>query len=318
VLGLHPVVAFLVGAILTPTDPIVASSIVQGPLAKKALPARLRHLLSAESGANDGLAVLFVLAPILLLTHLAGPAEAWALEALVRKAVLSVLFGAALGYVAALVFAWASDHDDMEVASHMGYTLALAILTLAAGELLHLNGVLAVFVAGIAFTLRTDSSRQKEEENVQEAVNLFFTLPAFALLGLVLPWEGWLKLGWKGLLLAGLVLALRRLPAVFLLRRWLGGMRAPRDYLWYGWFGPIGASAAFYAAEAHERTGLTEVWDVATLVIVASLVAHGVTSGPWARAYGRRAGRLAAGDERGASGGDQGKEERSAKGSAQA
>ena len=42
--------AMLAGAAITPTDPIVASSIVTGVVAKENLPGRLRHILSAESG----------------------------------------------------------------------------------------------------------------------------------------------------------------------------------------------------------------------------------------------------------------------------
>jgi sodium/hydrogen antiporter len=55
-LGLPFWAAMLVGAVITPTDPVVASSVVTGGVAERNLPSRLRHLLSGESGANDGLA----------------------------------------------------------------------------------------------------------------------------------------------------------------------------------------------------------------------------------------------------------------------
>lgn len=60
VLDLPLVVAFLVGAIVTPIDPIVASSIVTSASAEEHLPPRIHDNLSGESGANDGLAYLFV------------------------------------------------------------------------------------------------------------------------------------------------------------------------------------------------------------------------------------------------------------------
>ena len=53
-LGVPFWVAMLVGAILTPTDPVLASTIVTGERAKDNIPGRIRHMLSAESGANDG------------------------------------------------------------------------------------------------------------------------------------------------------------------------------------------------------------------------------------------------------------------------
>ena len=63
---------------------------------------------------------------------------------------------------------------------------------------------------------------------------------------MALPWEGWLELGWGGLLLVAAVLLLRRLPAVLALRPLLGPLRSKgKDVLFLGWFGPIGAAALY-------------------------------------------------------------------------
>jgi sodium/hydrogen antiporter len=72
ILGLPFWVSVLVGAIITPTDPAVASSIVAGGVAERKLPSRLRCAISAESGFNDGLALPFVV--------LSRVAEAWAVS----------------------------------------------------------------------------------------------------------------------------------------------------------------------------------------------------------------------------------------------
>ena len=72
ILGLPLWVAALVGAIVTPTDPVVASSIVAGGVAERNLPAKLRNAISAESGFNDGLALPFVVLPVLVLTEPPG------------------------------------------------------------------------------------------------------------------------------------------------------------------------------------------------------------------------------------------------------
>ncbi len=65
ILGLPFWEAMLVGAILTPTDPVVSTAVVTGKVAERYLPARIRNALSAESGANDGLAYPFVWLPML-------------------------------------------------------------------------------------------------------------------------------------------------------------------------------------------------------------------------------------------------------------
>ncbi|CAG8765485.1 12619_t:CDS:2, partial [Cetraspora pellucida] len=43
----------LIASCITPTDPILANSVVQGSFAEKYIPSNVRHLLSAESGVND-------------------------------------------------------------------------------------------------------------------------------------------------------------------------------------------------------------------------------------------------------------------------
>jgi NhaP-type Na+/H+ or K+/H+ antiporter len=68
ILGVPLLIALLIGAAICPTDPVVASSIVTGGLARKHLPDRFRYGLSTESAINDGLAYPLVLLPILLLT----------------------------------------------------------------------------------------------------------------------------------------------------------------------------------------------------------------------------------------------------------
>ena len=77
---------------------------------------------------------------------------------------------------------------------------------------------------GIIFDEVVSSSDQAEEERVQEAVNRFFSLPIFILLGTVIPWAGWFQLGWSGLVLVIAVLFLRRLPTLLLLRPLLPGL----------------------------------------------------------------------------------------------
>ena len=161
--------------------------------------------------------------------------------------------------------------------------------------MLGLDGVLAVFVAGIAFNVV--ASRGPEESTdalerkgrLQEAVTRFFDLPIFVLLGMALPWEGWLELGWGGLALAVAVLLLRRLPGMLALRPLLGQVRGRADALFMGWFGPIGAAALYYATLGLRETGTEEVWVVGSLAICASVLAHGITATPLTALYGRRA-----------------------------
>ncbi len=289
VLGLPVWVALLIGAVITPTDPVVSTTIVVGTVAEQNLPDRLRHTLAAESGANDGLAYPFVLLPILWLTH--PPAEAlqhWLTQTLLWEVGAAVVLGALLGASAGRLLAWAEAKQSIEQTSLLASTLALSLLVLGAAKLAGTDGILAVFVAGVAFDLVVSGSDRAQEERVQEAVNRFFTLPIFVVLGLALPWEAWGELGWRGLVLAGSVVLLRRLPAVLALRPLLGHLGRLPEALFVGWFGPIGIAALYYASLAQRRVGAEEAWVVGSLIICASLLAHGLTATPFTRAYGTR------------------------------
>jgi sodium/hydrogen antiporter len=64
-----------------------------------------------------------------------------------------------------------------------------------------------------------------------------------------------------------------------------GGVNA----LFLGWFGPIGVAALYYANLSLKETGIEAAWTVGSLVICASILAHGVTAAPLTKLYGRRA-----------------------------
>jgi len=188
ILGLPFWVALLVGAVVTPTDPVVASTIVTGNMAEENLPERIRHTLSAESGADDGLAYPFVFLPILMLAH--PPEEAlvdWLTRVVLWEVGGAVIAGALMGYAAGRLLEWAEAKDTIEHTSFIAYTLALSLSVLGAAKLIGTDGILAVFVAGIAFDMAVRGSERAQEQRVQEAVNRFFILPIFVLLGLTLP-----------------------------------------------------------------------------------------------------------------------------------
>jgi NhaP-type Na+/H+ or K+/H+ antiporter len=289
ILGLPFWVAVLIGAIVTPTDPVVASSIVAGGVAERNLPAKLRRAISAESGFNDGLALPFVALPVLVLSE--PPREAlshWLTHTILLEITAGAAVATLMGYAAGKTLRWAEANETMERTSLLTISLALSLTVLGVTELLHLNGVLAAFVAGVVFNWAGSSDAKESQEDIQEAISRFFDLPIFVLLGMALPWEGWLELGWKGPVLVAAVLLLRRLPSVLALRPFLGPLRSStKDVLFLGWFGPIGAAALYYAAFSLRETGIEEVWVVGSLIICASVLVHGVTATPLTKLYGK-------------------------------
>src|ERR687897_338586 len=276
ILGLPFWVAVLIGAIITPTDPVVASSIVAGGVAERNLPSSLRCAISAESGFNDGLALPFVVLPVLVLTEPPGEVLGhWLTHTVLVEIVGGAVVAALMGYAAGKTLRWAEREETMERTSLLTVSLALSLSVLGVTELLHLNGVLAAFVAGLVFNFAGSSDAKESQEEIQEAISRFFDLPIFVILGMALPWEGWLELGWGGLLLVAAVLVLRPLRS------------KGKDGLFLGWFGPIGAAALYYAAFSYRETGIEAAWTVGSLVICASVLVHGITAIPLTKLYGR-------------------------------
>lgn len=286
VLGAPLTLAVLLGACLAPTDPVLASSVVTGQPAEQHLPARMRQVLSEESGTNDGLALPLVLLGVaLVLGQSLGHA---ALDGLYQVGV-GVAVGLVAGLVAGRAVTYALRHSDVDQGASLVFTLVLAIGVLGIARVLHADGVLAVFVAGLAYNHTVADVEIGPQNTVDEAVNRYLVLPLFLLLGLELPWSEWADLGWRAAVLPLAVLLLRRLPVLLLLARPLG-LRL-RDAVFLGWFGPVGVSALFYLTFS-EHEGVTDprLWTAGTLVIAASTVAHGITAAPGRRSYRRLAG----------------------------
>lgn len=285
VLGVPVALAALLGACIAPTDPVLASSVVTGKPAEEHLPARTRQLLSAESGTNDGLALPLVLLGIALVAG--GSVGRAALDGLYQVAV-GLAVGMVIGVVAGKAVTYALRHSDVDQGASLVFTLVLAVAVLGVARVLRADGVLAVFVAGLAYNAVVADDEVGPQNTIDEAVNRYVVLPLFLLLGIELPWSQWADLGWAAVVFPLAVLLLRRLPVLLALTRPLG-LRL-RDAVFLGWFGPIGVSAVFYLMfSAEEGVRDPRLWAAGSLVVAASTVVHGVTAVPGRHLYRRAA-----------------------------
>ncbi|WP_299951159.1 cation:proton antiporter [uncultured Modestobacter sp.] len=285
VLGVPLALALLLGACIAPTDPVLASSVVTGQPAEEHLPARTRQLLSAESGTNDGLALPLVLLGIALVV---GESVGHAALDGVYQVAVGAAIGAAAGFVAGRAVTFALRRSDVSEGASLIFTLVLAIAVLGLARVANTDGVLAVFVAGLAYNAVVANDEVGPQNTIDEGVNRYVVLPLFLLLGIELPWSAWVDLGWGAVAFPVAVLLLRRLPVLLALTRPLG-LRL-RDGVFLGWFGPIGVSAVFYLTfSVEEGVADPRLWAAGSLVVAASTLAHGVSSAPGRRLYRRAA-----------------------------
>ena len=149
VLGLTPAAALLLGAVLAPTDPVLASEVTVLNAKDRD---RMRYALSGEAGLNDGAAFPFVVLGLLLIANqgqLGGWLGPWALEKLIWAIPVGLLLGYALGWAfgrLAIVLRQRSSHAG---ASNDLLVLALVLLAYSLTEFVHGWGFLAAFTAGL-------------------------------------------------------------------------------------------------------------------------------------------------------------------------
>lgn len=266
--------ALVLGAVLAPTDPILASGVATGEGAERSVPQPLRHDLSLESGANDGLAVAMVITAAAVASGASLLEATWSAVWHIAGA---IVLGVALGHVAGSALMAAERRGAVETPWAATYTLVLSLAALGLGGVTRTGELLLVFTAGLAANAAMTSEERRTEELVDESVHRVLVLPLFVLLGASLPWAMWGQLGAALVPFVLGVLLLRRLPVVLALHRPLGTNL--RGAAWLGWFGPIGGAAIAYVTTLPRLSVHDErLWGAGCAVIVASTVSHGVTS----------------------------------------
>lgn len=300
VVGLAPAAALLLGAVLAPTDPVLASDVqVGGPTASDDgghdeidEHDEVRFALTSEAGLNDGLAFPFVYAAVFL-TSL-GAISDWGLRwlawELVGKVAVGVLLGIAVGWLLAKA-AFRSPARSLRLAETGEPLLALAAVLLAYGvaETLGGYGFLAVFTCAMALrSAERGHTYHVHMHEIIERLERLLTLVVLLLLGVAMT-NGLLgNLTWQAVLLAALLVLVIR-PATGMLA--LGTRPATcrvgehvltaRERFAISFFGVRGVGSLFYLAYATGETdfaGVDLLWSTVAFTIVLSVLVHGVTA----------------------------------------
>jgi NhaP-type Na+/H+ or K+/H+ antiporter len=167
-MGLSWGLAVLTGAILAPTDPVLAS-LVQVNNSRDS--DHVRYGLSGEAGFNDGTAFPFVVFGLLLIeqeTLAPGWVGEWALHRLVWAVPAGLLFGYMLGkLIGKLAIYLRTRYVDTSMSPNDSLALALIALAYVGAELIGAWGFLAVFAAGLGLR-RAEVSVAKRSETPSE------------------------------------------------------------------------------------------------------------------------------------------------------
>ncbi|KAF9459813.1 Cation/H+ exchanger [Collybia nuda] len=284
-------------ACLTPTDPIICAAIVGGSFAKKHVPSELRHILSAESAANDGLAFPFLTISLYLILD-PTPHQAfshWILIGWFYQVVMGVTIGAVLGFVFSHIMSFSHRHGFIDRESYVAQYLALAIFTTGIVSTIGSDDLLAVFAAGSAISWNGEFNKHTEDEVFSSVVDLIFNCACFVYIGAWLPFTSFNapSLGitpWRLSALFLGILVLRRVPAILALYPWIPEIKTWREALFSGHFGTMGIGAVFISSLALHKlpkphdvpVGEAEILasslqPIVSFVVLGSIIIHGLS-----------------------------------------
>ena len=195
-IGLSWTESLLLGALLSPTDPVLTSSIVTNPR----VPRLVRHSLNLESGLNDGLALPAVLTFLAALSSETGHFVWW--RFVLQDVGLGFLYGLVLGWGASLLMPRERNRPlDRSIPSHQKslYALGVAFATYGLTVLAPRgNGFIAVFVAAIVLGVRRPDLRRHFEQRADDIVEIV-KLGIFVVFGSLLTLDALTSSGWAAL-----------------------------------------------------------------------------------------------------------------------
>jgi len=269
--------AFLLGALLSPTDPVLSSGVVTNPR----VPRLVRHSLNLESGMNDGLALAPVLALIAALSMHDGDFVWWQFVA--QDIGVGLAFGIAIGLAAAVVLPSSGEgRIGTGIPPHQRalYALGVAFLTYGTTTLPpHGNGLIATFVCAIVLGIRRPDIVEVVEERAEDIIEIV-KLGIFLVFGSLLTLGGLFGDGMAAVAIVLVTLLVARPVAV-----WIALAGTPVDNAtkaFMAWFGPKGVATMTFAllVLAAGFAASSQLFHLAALVVVVSTVAHGLTDKP--------------------------------------
>ncbi|MBT0609010.1 cation:proton antiporter [Aequorivita echinoideorum] len=281
-LGLNIASAVLLGAVLAPTDPVLAADVQVGP-PNDSGKSETKFSLTAEAGINDGIAFPFTWLAItvgLVTSGQDGNYIEWFGFDLVYRIITGIIIGFLVGRgIGYLVF---NIGDKYEMLSTKNSLLAISVTLISYGfaELIHGYGFIAVFIAAI--TLRHYEKGHKYHKDMHTFTDQIERLLICVLL---IVFGGAVALGvldaltWQMALFVVVFIFLIR-PATGLLALSTVKLKLMQKFA-ISFFGIRGMGSIFYLAfgiSEFEFDSQDELWSIVSFTVLMSIVIHGFTA----------------------------------------
>ncbi|OQV07822.1 hypothetical protein CLAIMM_12195 [Cladophialophora immunda] len=299
--------ALAIGACVTPTDPVLSNSIVKGKFADKNIPKPLQKIIIAESGANDGLGYPFLFLALYLIKYTehggagqpGGAAKAmgyWFGETWGYTILLSVVYGAVVGWLAKELLHFSEERKFVDRESFLVFAITLALFITGTCGMVGSDDVLACFIAGNVFTWDDWFRLETQDDSLQPTIDMLLNISVFLWFGTICPWASFRDNHvipiYRLIPLGILILLFRRVPVVFAMHKKIHQIEEFQQAAFVGFFGPIGVSAIFYlyvsidflrqvTVDGRVREDAVRLEEVMRVVIwflaICSIVVHGLS-----------------------------------------
>jgi len=305
VIGARWTTALVISACLAPTDPVLAASVLAESRFSRRIPRRLRHMLSAESGCNDGMSFPFLYIGLLVVIEKStgNAIKEWILGTVLWQCTSGLLIGLVVGQCFNWTLRFSQKREYVDPASFLVFYFLLAVFSIGIGSTLGVDDFLVAFGAGYGFAWDGWFAMKTRETHLPQVLDLLLNSSMFVYFGAIIPWNRFsaskytpdITLG-KLVGLLVLIILFRRIPIVLALKRFVPDLRTYREALFCGHFGPMGLGALFLVIEARaqletgtslpdphppknspHKEAVETIWPVVCFIILGSIMIHGLS-----------------------------------------
>jgi NhaP-type Na+/H+ or K+/H+ antiporter len=288
---------------------VLAASILSNSQFSTRVPKRIKDMLSAESGCNDGISFPFLFIGLALLKNrtVGGAMKEWFLITILWQCVFGTVTGFVIGVTANKILRFSTNRRFIDPPGFVVFYLLAALLCVGVGSTLGTDDFLVAFGAGYGFARDGWFTEKTKGVYLPNIIDLLLNSTMFVYLGTIIPWYAfhpqpiaeWIT-PWRVILFVMLVLLFRRIPIVLALYRWIPDIRTFREAIFCGHFGPMGLGGIFLAIEARAQLengtsipfkhpphygypytdrekAVETVWPLVCAIVFASTMVHGLS-----------------------------------------
>ena len=281
--GINKWTLVLMALILSPTDAALGQAVVTS----RFIPERIRQTINVESGLNDGIAlppILICIAALSVNGSSGSGFSYWSLFTM-KQFIFGPLIGGLVGWFGGYLVDKASQRGWMNTTFQRLASVALAILAFSLAEMVHGNGFIAAYFAGLLLGTTSPEIRQRIHE-FGEAESQALELVIFLLFGMILVPLSYIYWDLNAWIYALLSLTVIRIVPVAIS---LFGTKLSWGTIGFiGWFGPRGIASILYLLLVTIElgtVGFEKIISVIVLTVLLSIYLHGITANPLSKLY---------------------------------